>query len=134
MKNMAAEKRRRPTGVTIIAILEILGALVMLFVGGLALIGGEAASALGLGLVSGLIAVLGAIMLILGIVMLGVAWGLWTGKGWAWTFAIVFIVLGIVVGLAQMITGGYHGILTLIIQIIIVYYLFRPNVKAYFGK
>ena len=106
----------------------------MLSVGGLALVDGEAASALGLGLVPGLIAVLGAIILMLGIVMLAVAWGLWTGKRWAWTLAIVFIVLGIVVGIAQMIAGGYHGILTLIVQIIIVYYLFRPNVKAYFGR
>ena len=131
---MAAEKPRRPTGVTIIAVLEILGALVMLSIGALALIAGEAAVGLGLGLLPGLVAVLGAVMLILAIVMLGVAWGLWTGKGWAWTLAVVFIVLGIIVGVAQMIAGGYHGILTLIIQVIIVYYLFRPNVKAYFGK
>jgi len=131
---MAAEKPRRPTGVTIIAVLEILGALVMLSICALALIAGEAAVGLGLGLLPGLVAVLGAVMLILAIVMLGVAWGLWTGKGWAWTLAVVFIVLGIIVGVAQMIAGGYHGILTLIIQVIIVYYLFRPNVKTYFGK
>lgn len=131
---MSAEKQRRPTGVTIITILEILAALVMLSVGGLALIGGGAASALGFGAVPGLIAALGAIVLLLGIVMLGVAWGLWSGKGWAWTFAVVFIILGIVVGVAHMIAGGYHGILALILQIIIAYYLFRPNVKAYFGK
>jgi uncharacterized membrane protein (DUF2068 family) len=131
---MAARKPGRPTGVTIIAVLEILGALVMLFIGGLALALGEAAAASGLGLPSGLVAVLGGIMLVLGLVMLVVAWGLWTGKGWAWTLAVVFIVLGIVVGVAQMVAGGYHGIFTLIIQVIIVYYLFRPNVKAYFGK
>jgi uncharacterized membrane protein (DUF2068 family) len=73
-------------------------------------------------------------MLILGIVMLGVAWGLWSGKGWAWTLAVVFVIVGVVVGVAHVIVGAYHGILTLILQIIIVYYLFRPNVRAYFGK
>ena len=106
----------------------------MLFIGGVALAVGETAAAFGLGLPAGLVAVVGAIMFILGIVMLGLAWGLWTGKGWAWTLAVVFIVIGIIVGVAQMIAGGYHGILTLIIQVIIVYYLFRPKVKAYFGK
>jgi lysylphosphatidylglycerol synthetase-like protein (DUF2156 family) len=134
VKNITSEKSRRPVGVTIIAVLEILAALVMLSVGGLALVSGETASALRLGLVPGLIAVLGAIMLILGIIMLGVAWGLWTGRGWAWTLAVVFVILGVVVGIAHVIAGGYHGILTLILQIVIVYYLFRPNVRAYFGK
>jgi len=136
---MGTNKPKRPTGVTIMAVLEALGGFVMLILGGVFGLAGMAVSFSGFlpapETGTGLVAMLaGGGMVLAGIVMLVLAWGVWAGKRWAWIIAIVFVVIGIISGIGQLITGAYQGIVSLIIQIVIAYYLFRPNVKAYFGR
>jgi zinc-ribbon domain len=116
-------KPKRPTGVTVLAILEILGGLAGLGTGAL-LIGNASTlySAFG-----GLALVFGILSLILGVGFLG-------GKGWAWTLGIVIGVLSIIRSLAEAAIGFYGDIVGIIFPIIIIYYLMRPHVKAFFGK
>jgi hypothetical protein len=116
-------KPKRPTGVTVLAILEILGGLAGLGVGAV-LIGNASVLLYALG---ALAAVFGILALVLGIGFLG-------GKGWAWTLGIVVGVLNIITSLVQAAVGYYSDIIGIIFPIIIIYYLMRPHVKAFFGK
>lgn len=148
-------KPKRPTGVTILAVLAILGALGGLISGaaliGLGLLLGTLATnaaianaiatsgypglaSLGVGAISALLIVLGAVVLILGILYLAVGIGFFGGKGWAWTLGIIVSVVGIVLDIVQIAFGGYSSIVGLIIGLLIIYYLMRPHVKAFFGK
>ncbi len=116
-------KPKRPTGVTVLAILELLGGLAGLGAGAI-LIGNSSAlySALG-----GLALIFGILSLVLGIGFLG-------GKRWAWTLGIVVGVLNIITSIAESAIGMYGDIVGIIFPIIIIYYLMRPHVKAFFGK
>ena len=88
----------------------------------------------------------------IGIGYLVVSYGLLKGKGWSWTITIILIIIGIVIQIVStsVITAsslentknvilGIVGSLTfpligIAINIVILYYLYRPRVKAYFGK
>lgn len=125
----------RPTGVTVLAILDIIG-------GSLCVIGTVAFYLLVSTLESYLLRqVLGTVMMaiaavggIFGILYLVAAYGLWIGKGWAWWLTIILSILGLMGGLMYMIGGLPYGIIPIAIDILIIYYFTRPNVKAFFGK
>ena len=76
----------------------------------------------------------GAILIILGILSFIVAWGLLKGKSWAWTVTVILSVISIVIGIISLVGGNFGSIVNIIIAGIIIYYLYRPHVKAYFGK
>jgi hypothetical protein len=141
------EIKKRPTGITVIAILIIIGGILLLLAG----IGGVVVGSLfissqiiGLGFV-----IIGAIILAVGIGYLVVSYGLLKGKRWSWTITVVLLFIGIAIDVASIIIFGYFAInmdtssfLTtnsgsiagIIISVIILYYLYRPHVKSYFGK
>ena len=77
------------------------------------------------------------------------AYGLWRGKGWAWTISIIVLFIGIAINIVSLsipsVTGVFSdtgsvltrvvsGIVSIGITAFVVYYLYRPHVKAYFGK
>ena len=70
--------------------------------------------------------VLGAVLILFGLVSILLAWGLWTGKGWARMVALVFAILGIILNLVS-----FH-IIGLVLDVILIYYLTRSNVKKFF--
>ena len=70
---------------------------------------------------------IGGVIIAIGIVSFIVAYGLLKGMGWAWTLTVVLSIISIA-------TGNIGGIISIIISGIILYYLYRPHVKAYFGK
>ena len=111
-------QRERPFGVTIIAILAVLGGIGSILLGFIVLI----------------IPILGGIFVIIGLSYFVVAYGLWNGRSWAWILTVLISALGIVVGLVSIIIGTGGSILYIIVNAIIIYYLFKPDVKAYFGK
>ena len=74
-----------------------------------------------MGMISGITVVLGLVSFVM-------AWGLLKGKPWAWTVTLILTVIRAVFDLPSM------NIVGLIIDVVILYYLFRPHVKAYFGK
>lgn len=128
-------------GITILAVLETIGALVLLALGAMVILLG-AAVLVGIGLgevslgvaLSEIVVFVGGFILLLGVIELAIAWGLWKGQGWAWTVALIVAVLGIIGGVIALVSGSLYNIVTLAVQVIIVYYLYRPEVKAYFGK
>jgi hypothetical protein len=155
------QKQSRPRGVSIIAILIIIVGVLSLLLGiGLVVIGpflmnGVQTSSSNLGSqigpqILGLIfLVFGGILLGLGVANLVMAYGLWKGKGWAWTISIIVLFIGIAISIVSVSitsTGVYSnagsnlvgdivsGIVSIGINAFIVYYLYRPHVKAYFGK
>ena len=84
--------------------------------------------------VAQLAAVWGSIILALGIASLFVAYGLFKGRGWGWTGAVGLSIIGIIDSIMNIIAGYWPSIFTLILSGIILYYLYRPHVMAYFGK
>ena len=93
--------------------------------------------------------VIGGIVLAVGIGYLVVSYGLLKGKGWAWTITVVLSIIAIIVQTISAITtvnvllsydinASWAGIISHIIGIaingVIIYYLFRSHVKAFFGK
>ena len=110
-------QKHRPLGVTLIAILTVIGGLIFLSSGLVLLIVG-----------------IGIVLLALGIAFLVMAYGLWKGKGWAWTITLILSVIGIIAGIASIAVGNIGAIFSIIIDAVVIYYLYRPNVKAFFGK
>jgi len=127
----------RPFGITLLAVLHILQAVIY-FVGGLALVALGAFIRRGFfgthRFLHGLVSVIGVVLVIVGLLYLGLAWGLWTGKGWAWTASLILAVLGIIFSIISLIAGGVIALLVLVLDAVIVYYLYRPNVRTFFGE
>jgi len=137
-------KRNRPTGVTVIGVLQILVGLGSLgfgfilaatyaFLGSLLSGGSEGVTFSG-GLFGAFFVVVGAIiggiLVLIGIVDLVIAYGLFKGSGWAWMLCLIFAVISIVFGILTFPVG----IIVIIFDALIIYYLTRPNVKEFFGK
>ena len=140
------EIKKRPIGVTIIAILIIIGGILLLLAG----IGVTAVGSLFISEITGLVfVIIGAILLAVGIGYIVVSYGLLKGKRWAWTITMVLLFIGIAINVVSIIIFGYFtfnmdtysflitnsgSIAGIIISVIILYYLYRPHVKSYFGK
>jgi len=106
--------------------------------------------------------IIGSILLIIGLIYLIVSYGLLKGKGWARTITIVITIISIAIQviseiirymlaasiahnypkLAEVIANNNNSaiysllgsIIAIIIDIVIIYYLYRPNVKEFFRK
>jgi hypothetical protein len=118
----------RPLGVTIIGILWIIGGLLAIFAG---IISGAILSFVGLG---GLGAAIGIVAFIIGIVYLILGVGCFMAWPWVWTVGVIFSAISILIGIMNLFSQGAGALLGIIIAAIILYYLFQPQVKAYFGK
>jgi hypothetical protein len=116
-------QRNRPLGVTIIAILAVLGGIGS-FLSGLTV----------LAIIPILGIIFGGILIIIGLAYFAVAYGLWKGLRWAWILTLIVSVIGIIVGLGSIVVGNVDSLFHVIVNAIVIYYLYRPNVKAYFGK
>jgi hypothetical protein len=137
----------RPTGVTILAVLTFIGAGFLLIVGILFFAGGAMLShvlATGPGAsmllgVGG--AVLGSVLLVLGIVQLAIAVGLLKLQNWARILLIVFVALSLLSSGGGLLFSFAHifpllmfrHIVTVAIDIWILIYLLKPHVKQAFG-
>jgi uncharacterized membrane protein (DUF2068 family) len=134
----------RPVGVTILAVLSILGGIALLCLGGLSALGGTlfssqvaAAGGTAAAANSGLLTIIGGAIAVLGVLYIVLAVGLLQLKGWAWLLGIVLSVLSVVGGIAQIVAKpsslGSQAV-TLIISLVILVYLFTPQVRAAFGR
>lgn len=164
---------RRPIGVTIIAILTIIGGVLLTF-GGISLLAfgafftsvpidifiseemqqqqdlQNAAELHALARFLGGVGIaVGAIVLAVGIGYLVVSYGLLKGKGRAWTITVMLTIIAVQIvsgTTASMfnasfiedtntfVTGITAQIVGIAINGVILYYLYRPNVKTFFGK
>ena len=153
----------RPVGVTIVAILRIIGGIILLlggiglvtiapFVGQLNVNTTSSTSHNGVPVTpnstdinlsnnntsflffAAFVGVIGSILIFLGIASFVVAWGLLKGKGWAWTVTIIITIISLVFNALSIVSGNIGAIVGIVIDGVIIYYLYRPNVKSYFGR
>ena len=131
--------QHRPTGITIIAVLMIIGGLILLFTGITPLflgplisidISNYPISALGL-----LITIGGLVLVGLGISSLIVSWGLLKGKGWARTITLIISIIAIIFAVISLASSqDLIHIISVIIYGIIIYYMFTDKVNLFFGQ
>jgi hypothetical protein len=85
-------------------------------------------------LIGGIGIAFGVVLFAISIASFVVAYGLLKGLGWAWTVTVILSIISIVSNAISIATGNIAAIISIIISGIILYYLYRPRVKAYFGK
>ncbi len=113
----------RPLGVTVIGAIAVVGGLFGILGGLTALSGAEPA-------------ILGAVVLVFAFFGFLLGWGFLAGRGWAWALGILVYVLSLPLGLAEISLGGagsFGGGVRVVLGLLILYYLMRPHVKAFFG-
>ena len=149
-------ERIRPLGVTIVSILMIVNGIILVgggvwaayfipnlithqLTGNLSNItdGNQLAPQLSTSITS---AIVGVVMVTAGIAMaLGIAsfvlsWGLLKGKGWAWIITVILAIISLVFSIIGLASGSIPNIISMIINGVILYYMYRPEVKSYFGR
>ena len=153
---MQAKPKSRPAGVTVIAILNIIGGVIMLF-GGITLFSagriiippllrpyafnygnligfGTHLSGIVPSFIGGGTIVIGSVIIAIGLYRSLLPYGLLKGIGWAWTATVILSIISILLNAISIAMGNTGGIVSISISGIILYYLHRPHVKAYFGK
>ena len=83
---------------------------------------------------SALLLGVGGVLVAIGIVYLFVSWGLLKGRGWAWSVTVIVSYIQIVTSIIAIAGGNFVAVWNLLISIAIVYFLYRPQSKAFFGK
>lgn len=127
---------RRPMGVTILAILQLIAGLLGLCVPTVVLIGSVALAFLGpVGTFVGVIGILGGLLLLLGPVLhLIVAYGALNLRKWAWWLGIIATGVDVVGAVLNLWNGA--GILQAIVPVgfslIVFVYLLMPGVREAF--
>ncbi|MFH1823256.1 MAG: hypothetical protein ABH817_00870 [archaeon] len=129
-------KKDAPVMIKVIAILFYIGAAISLIGGVLSFLGGSLISSLipvvGL-LGSGLFIAIGVILIGFAVLDFFIGKGIWNGQNWARIVAIVLAILGFVGAISSLIEGSLSGIINLIINGGIGYYLlFVAEVKKHF--
>jgi len=118
--NMENVTRARPLGISIIAVIMAIQGILGILGGILLLAGGVPA--------------LGIITLILGVLYLVLAWGLWTLKPWAFWGTVILEVLTLINGIFGLGLGRQtNGIVSIIFAVVVLIYMFADrNVRQAF--
>ena len=148
------QRGSRPGGVTVLTILEGIASVFMLL-GGAALLVLSAFLASGgwdlipeeelaeafkeipwasftsipiLSLTTAFLTGIGVVLLLLAVVGFIMTWGLWSGKSWARTITMILQVISIVTGIFSL----PGSLISILINVGLLYYLTRPHIKAYY--
>jgi len=78
------------------------------------------------------LAFIGGFTVLMGVVMIVIGRGLWTGANWARWIAIIFFGWNSLTSLLNLLQGQIGSIVSLAINGLIVYYLFSPHVRRFF--
>lgn len=147
-------RMRRPVGVTILAVLDIIAGIIVLLgaIGAFVLAGYLSSSTVKQNLQQHLptwflniapvaMAALGMILLVIAIIIFLVARGFLKGRNWSRVLAIVLLVLSIIssvfdlIATATFIPGALiRFLIAIIIPVLLIIYLTRPGVKAWFHQ
>jgi hypothetical protein len=116
----------RPLGVTILGILWIIAGLAALIGGlGAAVFVGIFAGALG--------AAIGVLAIIIGLIELALGVGCFMAWPWVWPVGVIVTIIGLIIGIVNLFSVGAGALIGIVISAIILWYLFQPQVKKYFG-
>ena len=134
---------KRPVGVTTLAVIAIIYGIFNLLIALLGLLG-SALLAAGVAAVAnkysaGTLIYATISDAILGILFLASGIGAFSLKRWAWTAGVVALVLEVVRHIVTVVIQGFSAsavigaVITIVIVLVLLWYLFRPNVRAAFG-
>jgi hypothetical protein len=139
----------RPSGVTAMAAVAAIAGLLDLLAGlGDIGMGGGIIGDLGFGeTLDGIMTAIGVGLVLVGLLGLVTGYGLWQGSSWAWQVARLWAGLCIIVGLVGAGVELFGSTLTseilatllgsavpAILAAVVLWYLYRPNVLAAFGR
>ena len=142
----AAKAKSIPTGVKIIAVLAWISAVFLIFLALLLFLGagfaeeilkagGEELGGISAGILAGIAAFMGIILLALGILYIFVGRGLWKGRAWARIVAIVLAIIGILYNSLSLAENPVWAVFWIIAYGVIGSYLwFNKDVKAVFVR
>jgi multisubunit Na+/H+ antiporter MnhB subunit len=127
---------KRPRGLIAVITVQVLAGLLSLIGGIIPSAFSLTAQAPSLGFLQFLAPVLPIVLIVLGIFYLSLSYGLWKGYGWAWAAEIVFILVHIVADIGFLASRSFaiDKFVGLVVIGLILWYLLRPGVRAYFGK
>jgi hypothetical protein len=135
---------KRPVGVTILAVIAIIYGIFNLLLAllgqlGSALLASHVAAA-AIKYSAGTLAYATISDAVLGILYLAFGIGALRLRGWAWTTGVAALLLEVVKQIAGVVIQGFKagtividGII-IVIALLLLWYLFRPNVRGAFGK
>ena len=128
--------KERPMGITVLAVLAVVTGILSL-VAGMALLGVGGLSIFGAGSTGGNVLALGALTFALAPVALGVGYGFWAVKPWAWAAGLALYCASLGVSLFAVLLAG-ASILAVAVQvgiaIAVIVYLVQPKVRSVFGR
>ena len=128
--------RERPMGITVLSVLAVVTGILSL-VSGLLLLGVGGLSIHGGGAIGGNVLALGALTFALSPVSLGVGYGFWAIKPWAWAagLAVYCASLGMAV-FAVLLADA--SLVTVVVQVgiavAVIGYLLQPRIRSIFGR
>ncbi len=120
-------EKKRPTVVKILVLIVAIGSVIPIVAGVMMLTGGAYEGYFMQELLSQILPTYYVLVGVIGLVM---AWGLWEGKGWAWIITLIIFIIGIIIDLITLPTG----IVGVIIDAIVLYLLTRPDTRKFCGK
>jgi len=136
------EGKKRPILIALIGLVTLLVAVLILATAALALLSDILVDIVDIPGID-LIGFVGYGGFIAGIIILIIGIAIWRGWAIAWYVAVIIYGLAVIVTIATMaliLTGGEVAIIALVplavsllISLLILYYLFRPKVKEFFG-
>lgn len=124
----------RPLGVTILGILHLIGGAIstILAITGAAMLGGSA----GMGMMGMFSAGIGVAFLmifgILAVVEFAIAGALFSGKPWGRIVVIILSIISLIMGIVSVF-GNPFSIFIIILDVVVLWYMWRPHVIAYFN-
>ena len=134
---------KRPVGITILAVVAIIYGIFNLLLALLGLLGSallaSRVAAAAIKYSAGTLAYATISDAVLGIVFLAFGIGALRLKGWAWTTGIAALVLELVRQIVGVVIQGFsvgtivRDSITIVIALVLLWYLFRPDVRAAFG-
>ena len=120
-------EKKRPTIVKILVLIVAVGSIIPIIAGAMMLTGGAYEGYFMQELLS---QILPTYYVVVGVIGLVLAWGLWIGNGWAWILALIVFIIGIITDLMTL----PNGIVGVAIDAIVLYLLMRPETRRFCGK
>jgi len=120
-------EKKRPTIVKILVLIVAIGSIIPILAGVMMLTGGAYEGYFMQELLSQILPTYYVLVGVIGLVM---AWGLWVGRGWAWVITLIIFIIGIIMDLVTLPTG----IVGVVIDAIVLYLLMRPDTRKFCGK
>jgi lysylphosphatidylglycerol synthetase-like protein (DUF2156 family) len=132
-------QKRRPLGITILAILEAIGGTVSVIVGAGTVALSDAVikilleyrpdvAAYPSDVIDLAVGIFAWTLIIVGGLSLVNSYGLWKGRSWAWALSLVLAVLGLLSGILAL----PEGVVSVVLYALMLFYLTRPRIRSFF--